>query len=183
MNDIDWKHITIPNLAAVVQEHLKAHGISTVLVGGACVSIYSENQYMSFDLDFVTYHLMQTVRDALSLLGFEQKKSRYFIHKDCPYYVEFVSHPVAVGKNEVITQFKTLKTKKGSVVLLKATDCVKDRLAAYYHWNDLQSLEQAVMVAKAQKINLHDIERWSIEENAREKFHHFKKILEESYAK
>ena len=31
------------------------------------------------------------------------------------------------------------------------TDSVKDRLAAYYHWNDQQALEQAIMVAGVTK--------------------------------
>jgi hypothetical protein len=49
------------------------------------------------------------------------------------------------------------KTLPGSLRLLSQTDCVKDRLAAFFHWNEQQSLEQATLVAKAQKVNLADI--------------------------
>lgn len=45
--------------------------------------------------------------------------------------------------------------------LLLPTYSVKDRLAAYYYWNDAQALDQAVMVAQAQKINLKAVKRWS----------------------
>ena len=38
-----------------------------------------------------------------------------------------------------------LKKRNKILKLLSPTDCVKDRLAAYYHWNDRQSLEQAIL--------------------------------------
>jgi hypothetical protein len=49
--------------------------------------------------------------------------------------------------------------------LLSPTDCVKDRLAAYYHWNDRQCLEQALLVAAMRTVYLKEIERWSAVEN------------------
>ena len=59
--------------------------------------------------------------------------------------------------------------------LLSPTDCIKDRLAAYYHWNDIQSLDQAILVAKGNKIDLKEIERWSINEGMIDKFKIFKR--------
>lgn len=61
--------------------------------------------------------------------------------------------------------------------ILSATDCVKDRLAAYYHWNDPQSLEQALLVAKRQKIDLREVKRWSKVEGHSEKYNEFVKRL------
>ncbi len=49
----------------------------------------------------------------------------------------------------------------GILKIISPTDCVKDRLAGYYHWKDLQSLEQASMVSMATEIDLEEIERWS----------------------
>ena len=57
------------------------------------------------------------------------------------------------------------------------TDCVKDRLAAYYHWNDPQSLDQAISVARKQKINLSDIKNWSKKENSLNKYNKFTEQL------
>jgi hypothetical protein len=51
-----------------------------------------------------------------------------------------VNPPIAIG-NQAIHIFNEIKTKKGTLQLLTATDCVKDRLAAYFHWDDLQSKE------------------------------------------
>ena len=42
---IDWKKITLKNLAGYIAEELRKVGIDTILVGGACVSIYSKNRY------------------------------------------------------------------------------------------------------------------------------------------
>jgi len=41
------KDMILGELAAFVSSHLKQHGINAILSGGACVSIYSSNQYRS----------------------------------------------------------------------------------------------------------------------------------------
>jgi hypothetical protein len=46
---------TKEELAAIVAEQLKADGIQAVLVGGAVVEIYSSAQYVTNDLDFVSW--------------------------------------------------------------------------------------------------------------------------------
>ncbi|MDO8281159.1 MAG: hypothetical protein Q7U10_00815 [Thermodesulfovibrionia bacterium] len=173
---IDWKKIDIKTLAALVSEKLKDNGIDAILVGGACVSIYTRNIYMSYDLDFVSYAPLKEIAVALKELGFTQEGSRHFIRKDCPLFVEFVSPPAAIG-DEPVKKTDNIKTKYGTVSLFTPTDCVKDRLAAFYHWNDPQSLEQALMVAKAQKVNMREIKRWSVKEDHEEKFEIFKKRL------
>ena len=66
-----------------------------------------------------------------------------------------------------------MKTRYGKIVLLTPTDSVKDRLASFFHWNDPQALEQALMVAKAQKVNLKEIIRWSEKEGHKDKFEIF----------
>lgn len=62
---IDWEKISLKELAGYVSEELRKRGIETMLVGGACVSIYSENRYQSYDLDYVTYEDMRKVKKAL----------------------------------------------------------------------------------------------------------------------
>lgn len=46
--------MTQAELAAYVQSHLQTKGISVILSGGAPVAIYSENKYVSADIDLVT---------------------------------------------------------------------------------------------------------------------------------
>ncbi len=73
---------------------------------------------------------------------------------------------------EHITRKETIKTNFGRLNLLTPTDCIKDRPAGYYFWNDPQSFEQALLVYKAgkEKVDLKNIEKWSKSENSEGKF-------------
>ncbi len=177
MRKINFKNITLEKLAAIISEKLKEHEIDSVLVGGGCVSIYSKNRYQSYDLDYVTYEDMKKVESALKELNFK-KHDRHFEHKDCKYFIEFVSPPVAIG-NEPVYDYEYHKISLGTIKMLTPTDTVKDRLAAYYHWDDNQSLEQAIIVCKTlfKKIDLDEIKKWSKNEGHLKKFEHFLKQL------
>ncbi len=168
---IDWESISLKELAGYISEELRKRGIDTVLVGGACVTIYSENRYQSYDLDYVTYEDMGKVKKALLELGFSEK-ARYFQHEGCPWFIEFVSPPAAVG-NEYIREFNSLETRFGKIKLLRPVDSVKDRLGAFYHWNDRQGLEQAINICLEQNIDLSEVKKWSQSEGYSEKYEIF----------
>lgn len=176
MRKINYQKISISELAALVHSEFEKRHMKTILVGGACVAIYSNHKYMSHDLDFVTYETKGRIKEVLSELGFEPI-GKYFAHSKCPFYIEFVTPPVAVGDEEV-HQFKTLSTPFGRLEMLTPTDCIKDRLASFYHWDDRQAFEQALMVFFAQKVDLKELERWSKAENYHEKFKLFKEIAQ-----
>jgi len=153
--------MTHAELAAFVQTHLRQKGIEVVLSGGACVSIYSSNKYVSMDLDLVNVRLAnrRKIAEAMQEIGFEET-NRHFTHADTDFFIEFPEGPLAVGK-EPVKEIDELTLATGILRIISPTDCVKDRLAAYYHWNDLQCLEQAAMVAEAHEIDLKEIARWS----------------------
>lgn len=150
---------------------MKERGTEATLVGGACVSIYSHNDYQSYDLDFVTYEELKAVEKVLAKLGFK-RKGRCFSHDNCPYLIDFVNPPISIG-HQPIHHFDILNTSVGTVQLLSPTDCVKDRLASFFHWNDQQGLEQALLVAKNHAINLDDILRWARAEGFEKKLETF----------
>ena len=52
-----------------------------------------------------------------------------------------------------------------------------DRLAAYYHWNDQQSLIQALMIVKGHVVDYTEIKEWSKKEGMEDKYEHFKKRI------
>ena len=88
--------------------------------------------------------------------------------------------PLAIGESLIRGQdVAEKKTKMGKIRLLTPTQCVMDRLAAYFHWNDLQSLDQAVMVALKQRITLAKIKAWAENEGASVKFSTFKRRITE----
>jgi len=179
MKKIDFKKITLEDLAAIVSKKLKEHDIDGILVGGACVSIYSHNQYQSYDLDYVTYDDMKKVTIALKELNF-QKKGKCFSHPDCKFFIEFVSPPVSIG-DEPIHHFENHRTPLGIIKMLTPTDSVKDRLASFYHWDDKQSLDQAIAICKEipKKVDIRKIKKWSAKENFSQKFEIFLTKLKE----
>jgi hypothetical protein len=168
---------TLEELAAIVSSTLEAAGIKAVLSGGAVVSIYTNNEYESNDLDFVSPASTRRIAEAIAPLGFE-RKGRMFSHSSTPLFVEFPAGPLAIG-DELIreTEVGEKRTAAGTIRLLTPTQCVMDRLAAYFHWNDLQSLDQAVMVASSQKISLAKLDAWAKREGASDKLGKFKQQL------
>ena len=62
---------------------------------------------------------------------------------------------------EPVKEVSEFELATGTLKVLSPTDCVKDRLCAFYFWNDLQGLEQAVLVAKSWQVDLKEIKRWS----------------------
>ena len=52
------KDMSRGELAAFIASYLQSHGIEVVLSGGSCVSIYTENKYVSLDLDFIEVTLV-----------------------------------------------------------------------------------------------------------------------------
>ncbi|MGB8990838.1 MAG: hypothetical protein WCD80_02170 [Desulfobaccales bacterium] len=155
------RDMSIGELAAFISSHLKHNGIDVVLSGGSCVSIYTENKYASLDLDFIEFGSVgrRKLKRILREIGFSEK-DKYFINPETSIFLEFPSGPLSIGE-EPIREIDTLKFPTGELRIISPTDCVKDRLAAYYHWGDRQSLEQAVLVAKNNKIDLNELERWS----------------------
>jgi hypothetical protein len=169
--------MNIGELAAYVCDYLNINGIECTLTGGACVTIYSENKYQSADLDFIEKRVYsrKKIIQLMNEIGFIEK-NRYFVNPDTVWYVEFPSGPLSVG-SEPIREVIEIEYETGRLRIISPTECVKDRLAAYYFWEDLQSLEQAILVASNQIVDLNEIERWSIVENFNEKYLLFKNRL------
>jgi hypothetical protein len=169
--------MSVEELAGLVCQSLQDAGVTVTLTGGACVAIWSKGKYVSNDLDFIEEGPVprRKIREALKRLGF-QERGRHFDHPATKIFVEFPNGPLMVG-DERVERVTERKTFAGTLRLLTPTDCVKDRLAAYFHWNDRQSLEQALLVAQAQRIDLEDVRRWSKSEGNDAKFRVFKKRL------
>jgi hypothetical protein len=167
------KKMNLPELAQYTCRGLKQKGIGVTLSGGACVSIYTENAYQSADLDFIREmsDSFEKTSVVMETLGFA-RQGRRFTHPQSEFYVEFPAPPLTVGEErpkEIVEHM--LHTSLGNipVTMLSPTDCVKDRLCGFFHWNDLQSLDQALMVAARQQVDLREIKRWAEKEGMAEK--------------
>ena len=167
------KYFSLGELGAFVCSHLENRGIRVTLTGGACASIYSENKYQSLDLDFIEElpTTRQSLKKALAEIGFVEE-NRYFRHPDTQFFLEFPSGPLSVG-SEPVRDITILEFSTGRLRLISPTASVMDRLAAYYHWEDRQSFEQALLVARNQEIDLLRIRKWSEKEGKVEEFETF----------
>ena len=101
---MDFANANLKDLACFIYEVLKSNGVNAVLVGGACISIYTQNRYQSYDLDFVTYEDLKSIEKALTKYGFK-RTGRCFKHEDCLFLIDFVAPPIAIG-HEPIRDFK-----------------------------------------------------------------------------
>ena len=171
------KSMTQAEVAAYVQNHLRNKGINVVLTGGATVAIYSSNKYVSKDIDMVIVSLenRKNLIEAMKEIGFSEI-GRSFEYPGTEFIVEFPPGPLAVGE-EPVREIREIEYDTGVLRTISPTECVKDRLVAYYHWGDQQCLSQALLVAKSNKIDMADIKRWSAVEGMGGKFTIFRDML------
>lgn len=164
---IDFKTCTEEQLWKYVATHLKNKDIDTILVGGAVVSIYSKGVYKSGDLDFIlTSMFVKGLPEAMLEIGFVKKGGRHFIHPNCKHlYIEFPGSFLEIGEdNKVVPDEVTSEGIK--IKILSPTDCVKDRLASYIHFNARDCLDQALLVSQNHPVNLDSIKKWCKNEGA-----------------
>jgi hypothetical protein len=164
-------------LAAYLQDSLQVVGIQVVLSGGSAVSFYSSNKYVSKDLDLINENFAgrSKIKSVMEKIGF-QEKGRFFVNPDTQFFVEFPDGPLSVGE-EPVREISEYELTTGTLQIVSPTDCVKDRLCAFYFWNDQQGLAQAVLVTKSQKVDLKEIKRWSKMEGKEEEYEIFKSKL------
>ncbi len=164
-------------VALAVGHALAEHGIRAVLTGGACASLHAAGRYLSDDLDFVLEGrvALAELDRAMASIGFGREANRY-LHPRSDFWVEFPRGPLAVGADLDVTTVEW-KGRAGSALALSATDSCRDRLAAYFHWNDRQSLDVAVAIASRNDVDLERIRRWSAGEGHAARFEEFRREL------
>ncbi len=159
---------TAVELAALVSQALEAAGIQATLSGGGAVSMYTDNEYKSEDLDFVTAERRDRLSAALEPLGFTLASDRrHFTHPGTGLFLEFPPAPLEFGSRVVQhDDIPRMNTPWGPLRVISPTLCVMDRLAAYWHWNDRQSWDQAVLVARHQDVDYAELVAYATDENA-----------------
>ena len=164
----------LPAVALRVGSALHRHGIRGVLTGGACASLYTGGAYHSVDVDIILSGPVSRseLDGAMNSVGFERRRDRY-VHPDLAFFVEFPRGPLAIGNDHRIRP-ATFRRGNSRMLVLSPTDSCRDRLAAFYHWNDRQSLGVAVLIAASHRVRMSVIQRWSGAESALERFEEFR---------
>jgi hypothetical protein len=161
------------DVARCVATALGSARIRAVLTGGACASLYSGGSYTSSDLDFVIQSTVSRTQldTAMVRIGFRRVGNQYE-HPDAPFFIEFPAGPLGIG-TDIHIQPVGYRIRGTVIPALSATDSCRDRLAAFYHWNDRQALGVAVTIARRHRVNLKRIRQWSGQEGALSKFAEF----------
>ena len=135
-----FKNASLAEVAAVASKTLFDAGIPVVVVGGSAVTLHAPDVYTSRDIDFAA--LRGTTRRAFAAavapLGF-RPAGRDFVHPETPYTLDLVADTPYIDQRAV-TEFATVKTRRGPVTVYKLEDALADRVAAFLHWADLESL-------------------------------------------
>lgn len=175
------RNMTLKDFAIYVAEFLKSKNIDVILTGGAVVSIYSEGKYVSKDVDFLSASDHTSIKQAMFDAGFKNQ-GKDFYHDDTQFTVEFPGSQLVIG-NEPMKPEGEIKKGKFTLKLLSPTQCVMDRLAAFYHWKDRQSLDQAVMVASKHPIVISKVKKWSEAEGMKDRYDIFLNQLKDNKKK
>ncbi len=118
------------------------------------------------------------LKEAMELIGFE-KKTRHYIHPECPHlFVEFPGTiPLGIGDDYSIVPDE-VDVDGIKIKIYSPTDCVKDRLATFIYFKDRDGLDQAVMVANKHPVNLKSIKDWCINERSEEHWEEFLSLIQ-----
>lgn len=164
---------SLGDVAVAVGDALRRAGIRAVLTGGACAHVYTRGAYASHDADFVLREPCEAedLSDALAALGFERRRDRY-IHPRVPFVVEFPRGPLGIGGD---FRIRPVWVRRGTAraLALSATDSCRDRLAAFYHWTDRQSLAVAASIALRNPVSYGKIRSWSRSEGQLDGYREF----------
>jgi hypothetical protein len=79
--------------------------------------------------------------------------------------------------DERVNKVETRDTGLGRLRRLSPTDCIKDRLAAFFYWNDRMAFQQALLVAEAQPTDIADLRRRAKAEGKTDKLATFEEAL------
>lgn len=137
-------------MAAEASRVLTDAGIPVAVVGGSAVTLHAPDVYTSNDIDFAA--LRGTTRrafaNAVRPIGFAPS-GRDFVHRDTPYTLDLVADTPYIDQRP-ITKFATIRTRLGPVTVYRFEDALADRIAAFVHWGDLESLEVAERALRMQ---------------------------------
>jgi hypothetical protein len=182
------KSSTLQDVAFEVCSALRERGLRVILVGGSAATYYSKNAYQSDDVDFVAYFDVDASRQsdvvsAMAALGYQLNGNTFAHRTGNRFTVEFPKGPPAVS-GDTLEIFNTVRDGGKTLEIITATDCVRDRLAHYFFWDDRTALRAALAVALAQRahLDLDAVRSWSQRESEEAKFKDFLRRLQDGDA-
>lgn len=149
-----FKPGSLVEVAAQASAALEHAGIKSAVVGGSAITSYVPEVFTSKDIDFAAINgaSRRAFAEALARLGF-RPHGRDFVHPRTSFTLDLVADTPYVDQRP-ITEFEKLDTRYGPVRVYLFEDAIADRIAAFLHWSDSESLNVAerALRARANKI-------------------------------
>lgn len=127
--NIDNKYETMKSTAAIITKLLEKHKIHPIIVGGLSVEIYTQSEYTTRDIDFVSDGF-DIIEKLLYSLKFE-RINRHFYRKDIEIAIEIAGSDLEGDMNKVR---KVNIDNDLHVFLISIEDIIIDRLRASIYW-------------------------------------------------
>ncbi|MGB6517505.1 MAG: hypothetical protein WBE79_03240 [Candidatus Cybelea sp.] len=168
---------SLEDVCFAVCSALQNVGTVAVLTGGSAATYYAPEAYQSRDADFIIKFSADRAGagNAMRDLGYHEIGGTYHHNKNV-FTIEFPPGPLSVG-SDLVRTYETINRNDDVLHLLSRTDCVRDRLAAFYFFADRSALAAAVGVARSGVFDLPLIERWSLKEGEARRFAEFHDAL------
>ncbi len=93
-------------------------------------------------------------------------------HPKTRVFLEFPRGPLSICRDLNIQPIQ-VQVGHRQITALSPTDSCRDRLAAFYFWNDRQSLDVAIQIALRNRVDLSVIRRWSRDESMEDRYDEF----------
>jgi hypothetical protein len=161
---------TLEEACFAVAGALEKAELRAVLTGGSAAAMYAPKSYTSYDADFVLEGVVRPgeLERAMLSVGFKPMAAGMYAHARTSYTVDFPKGPLAVGA-EYVRESAVLKRGGVALRILTPTDCVRDRLAHFYFWDDYTALAAAVGVTRSKHgraVDVDDLRKWTRRESA-----------------
>jgi hypothetical protein len=126
------------------------YGIKSIVVGGFAVELYTQNSYMTQDIDLV-FARSDIANKILLDLGFEREGKSWY-HSELQLSVEI---PADMLHDADYDRVIKLNLKNGdSVYVIGIEDIILDRLRACIHWKSTSDCEWAYRIFKTHEERL-----------------------------
>lgn len=155
------KYDAMVKTAAIITKLLEKHGIKPIVVGGLSVEIYTQSEYATRDIDFVSDGYLK-IEETLYSLGFK-KEGRIFYRSDIEVAVEVPDNYLA-GSYEKVIRFQI--DDDYYIYIIAPEDIILDRLRAGIHW---QSEDDRVWAFRLLSLNHDIIDKEYLKENTETK--------------
>lgn len=144
------KFNTMIHVAAIITKLLDAYHIKPIIVGGLSVEIYTDGNYTTRDIDFISPNY-EIVSEVLISLKFK-KEGRHFYREDIEVAIEIPGDHLAGDMSKVR---KLYLANDSYVYIISKEDIILDRLRAAVHW---KSKEDALWAIKILQLYFEDID-------------------------